>query len=120
MLDKQLHTILKKISGENIFVFHPFLGYFTDAYGLKQVAIETMGKAPKGRELSKIIKLAKKEKIKTIFVQPQFDQNTAKKIATIIHGKVVSVNPLAYNYISNMENIAQTIAQAMIQTNDTN
>ncbi len=109
-LDKRLHAILNEVKGKNIFVFHPFLGYFTDAYGLKQTAIETMGKAPRGKELSKFIKLARKEKIKTIFVQPQFDKNAAQKIASIIHGRVISIDPLAYDYLVNMENIAKIIA----------
>jgi len=112
-LDKRLHTILNGLNGENLFVFHPFLGYFTDAYGLHQIAIETMGKAPKGKELSRIIKLAKKEGIKKIFVQPQFDRNAADKIASVINGRVISIDPLAYNYIDNMENIAQTIASEL-------
>ncbi|MEN8212548.1 MAG: zinc ABC transporter substrate-binding protein [Thermodesulfobacteriota bacterium] len=112
-LDKRLHTILNGLKGENIFVFHPFLGYFTDAYGLNQIAIETMGKAPKGKELSRIIKLAKKEGIKKIFVQPQFDRNAANKIASVINGRVISIDPLAYDYLLNMENIAQTIAREL-------
>jgi zinc transport system substrate-binding protein len=116
-LDKRLHAILKELKGKNIFVFHPFLGYFTDAYGLKQVAIETMGKAPRGKELSKFIKLARKEKIKTIFVQPQFDKNAAQKIASIINGRVISIDPLAYDYLANMENIGTTIAQQLKKNN---
>jgi len=72
-----------------------------------------MGKAPKGKELSRIIKLAKKEGIKKIFVQPQFDRNAADKIASVINGRVISIDPLAYNYIDNMENIAQTIAREL-------
>lgn len=112
-LDKRLHTILNELKGENLFVFHPFLGYFTEAYGLHQIAIETMGKAPKGKELSRIIKLAKKEGIKKIFVQPQFDRNAADKIASVINGRVISIDPLAYDYLDSMENIAQTIAREL-------
>lgn len=112
-LDKRLHTILNELKGKNLFVFHPFLGYFTDAYSLKQIAIETMGKAPRGKELSRIIKLAKKKKIKKIFVQPQFDKNAANKIASVINGTVISIDPLAYDYLDNMENIAQTIAREL-------
>ncbi|CCK79211.1 metal ABC transporter solute-binding protein, Zn/Mn family [Desulfobacula toluolica] len=119
-LDKRLKTILKPLKGQNLFVFHPSFGYFTDAYGLKQVAIETMGKAPKGKELSNIIKLAKKQKARIIFVQAQFDRNAAEKIASAIKGTVVSIDPLAYDYPSNMENIAQTIIRALKkQTNET-
>ncbi|MBW2654438.1 MAG: zinc ABC transporter substrate-binding protein [Deltaproteobacteria bacterium] len=109
-LDQRLRTILKASKGENLFVFHPSFGYFADAYGLKQVAIETMGKAPKGKALSNIIKLAKKQKTRVIFAQPQFDKDTAEKIAAAIDGGVVFIDPLAYDYLANMETIAHAIA----------
>jgi zinc transport system substrate-binding protein len=112
-LDLRLKTILNDLKGENIFVFHPAFGYFTDRYGLHQIAVETMGKAPKGKELSNIIKLAKKEKTRVIFVQPQFDQATAKKIASAINGAVVSIDNLAYDYPANMESMAKIIADAL-------
>ncbi len=112
-LDLRLKTILKDFKGTNIFVFHPAFGYFTDRYGLHQIAVETMGKAPKGKELSNIIKLAKKEKTRVIFVQPQFDRSAAEKIASAINGAVVSVDTLAYDYPANMESIAETIAKAL-------
>ncbi|MBU1340483.1 MAG: zinc ABC transporter substrate-binding protein [Proteobacteria bacterium] len=114
-LDNHLKTVLKDLKDGNLFVFHPAFGYFTDAYGLKQIAVETMGKAPKGKALSAIIKLAKKEKTRVIFVQPQFDRNAARKIASAINGAVVSIDPLAYDYLANMENIAQSIAGALKQ-----
>ncbi|MBC2703764.1 zinc ABC transporter substrate-binding protein [Desulfobacula sp.] len=109
-LDHRLKTILKDLKMKNLFVFHPSFGYFTDAYDLKQVAIETMGKTPKGKTLSNIIKLAKKQKTRVIFAQPQFDRNTAEKIASAINGVVVFIDPLSYDYLANMENIAQSIA----------
>lgn len=112
-LDERLKTILKDLKGENLFVFHPAFGYFTDAYGMKQIAVETMGKAPKGKKLSKIIKLAKKEKTRVIFVQPQFDRNSARKIASAIKGAVISIDPLAYDYMASMETIARSIAGAL-------
>jgi zinc transport system substrate-binding protein len=112
-LDKKLKSVLQDLKGENLFVFHPSFGYFTDAYGLKQVAIETMGKAPKGNALFDIIKLLKKQKTRVIFVQPQFDRNTAQKIATAINGAVLPIDPLAFDYMANMEKIANTIARTL-------
>lgn len=112
-LDSKLESILREFKGENLFVFHPSFGYFTDAYGLGQVAVETMGKSPKGKTLSKIIKLAKKENARVIFVQPQFDRSAAQKIASAINGAVISIDPLAYEYLANMGNIAQTITGAL-------
>ena len=78
---------------------------------MKQKAVETMGKSPKGKQLFSIIKAAKKEKARVIFVQPQFDTHTAQKIASAINGQVVSIDPLAYDYISNMRKIAAAVAK---------
>jgi len=105
----------KTIEGHDhlVFVFHPAFGYFADAYGLQQIPVETMGRSPKGKELSAIIKLAKQENARVIFVQPQFDRQAARKIADAINGAVVSINPLAYDYLNNMEQMANTIADAL-------
>ncbi len=108
-LHKRLSTTLKPFHGETIFVFHPVFGYFADTYGLSQMAIETMGKAPRGKQLSAIIKKAKSTKTRVLFVQPQFDQHAAQKISSAVKGSVVSIDPLAFDYLSNMETIAQTI-----------
>jgi zinc transport system substrate-binding protein len=108
-IHKRLETTLAPFKGETIFVFHPVFGYFTDTYGMTQMAIETMGKAPKGKELSAIIKKAKSKKTRVLFVQPQFDRHTAQKIASAINGTVVSIDPLAFDYLSNMEGIAHAI-----------
>lgn len=110
-LDIRLNQTLSPYKGENLFVFHSAFGYFADAFGMRQIAVETMGKSPKGKDLAAIIKLAKKEKVRVIFVQPQFDRNAAEKIASAIKGHVVSINPLAYDYLTNMETMAKTIAQ---------
>ncbi|MCA1793603.1 MAG: zinc ABC transporter substrate-binding protein [Desulfobacteraceae bacterium] len=109
----RLKTLLASLEGHNFFVFHPAFGYFADAYGLQQIPVETMGRSPKGKELSAIIKLAKQENARVIFVQPQFDQQAARKIADAINGAVVSINPLAYDYLDNMEQMANTIADAL-------
>jgi zinc transport system substrate-binding protein len=72
-----------------------------------------MGKAPKGKDLSRMIKQAREENARVIFVQPQFDRNAAQKIASAIQGAVVSIDPLAYDYLGNMENMAQVIAREL-------
>lgn len=112
-LHERLKSLLAPLAGQNFFVFHPAFGYLADAYGLHQIAVETMGRSPKGKELSEFIKLAGREKVRVIFVQPQFDQEAARKIARAVNGAVVSINPLAYHYLDNMKQIADTIADAL-------
>ncbi|MFO7990431.1 MAG: metal ABC transporter solute-binding protein, Zn/Mn family [Thermodesulfobacteriota bacterium] len=109
----RLHALLSPLAGENMFVFHPAFGYFADAFGLKQIPVETMGRSPKGKELSAIIKLARQENTRVIFVQPQFDSNAARKIAQALNAAVVSIDPLAYDYLNNMTQMADAIAGAL-------
>ncbi len=116
-LHGKIQQALAPVKGETIFVFHPSFGYFTDAYGLKQMAVEMEGKTPKGKDLVLFIKKAKKEAVRVVFVQPQFDSNAAKNIARAIHGAVVSLNPLARDYIHNLEVMAGKVSDALKTSN---
>ena len=59
-------------------------GYFADAYGLRQEAIEAGGKSPGQKELVALIQKAREDGAKIIFVQPQFDRRTAETVAESI------------------------------------
>ena len=50
-LDSTLAGILAPYKGRTMYVFHPAFGYFADAYGLKQEAIESEGKEPSIHQL---------------------------------------------------------------------
>lgn len=104
---------LMPFKGRSVFVFHPSFGYFTDLYGLKQEAIELEGKSPKGKELSRLIKKARQEKARVIFVQPQFEQSAAQAIAEAIDGAVLPIDPLAKDYIQNVKKMAHAIRSAL-------
>jgi zinc transport system substrate-binding protein len=114
-LDARIREVLAPVKGASLLVFHPSFGYFAEAYGLRQVAVEKAGKSPRGKELSRLIKLARKENVRIVFVQPQFDQHAAEKIAGAINGAVVPLDPLARDYIANMEAMARIVAEALKQ-----
>jgi zinc transport system substrate-binding protein len=113
LLHNKIKESLAPVKGGTIFVFHPAFGYFADAYGLKQMAVETEGKAPKGKKLSMFIKKAKKEGVRVVFVQQQFDRSAARSIANAINGAVVPLNPLAMDYIKSLEEMADKVAEAL-------
>jgi len=112
-LHQKLRQVLNPFAGENFYVFHPSFGYLADAYKLRQVPIEIEGKAPKGKDLYQFIKMVKSSNARIVFVQPQFDQQTARKIASAIQGAVIPLDPLAGNYMENMAYMASKIAEAM-------
>lgn len=93
--------------------FHPAWGYFADQFQLKQIPIEIEGKEPTPKEQQKILEFARAREIKAIFVQTQFDQRIASSIAQQIGGSVISIDPLAEDYLNNIKHIASKLAESM-------
>lgn len=110
-LDGQIRRLLTPLKGKKFYVFHPAFGYFADAYGLKQIPIEMEGKEPPPRFLAQTITEARKDGIDVIFTQPQFSPKGAQTIASAIKGKVVFLDPLAFDYTNNLLKIAISIRE---------
>ncbi|GJM24799.1 MAG: ABC transporter substrate-binding protein [Phycisphaerae bacterium] len=113
ILDAEIRAMLAPLATRSFYVYHPSLGYFADAYGLKQEAIEQGGKAPTAKELDALVKRARSENAKLIFVQPQFSQRAAHSVAEQINGSVVTLDPLSENYVENLRTIAEGIKDAL-------
>jgi zinc transport system substrate-binding protein len=117
----ELHEQLKSlfVGKENLefMVFHPSWGYFAHTYGLRQIAIEIEGKAPKPAQLQELIEYAKRHYIQAIFVQPQFSKKSAELIAREISVRLVVVDPLAENWNENLTRVALELKSAMESEN---
>ena len=50
-----------------------------------------------------------------IFVQKQFPADSAQAVADAIDGKVVQLDPLAEDVVANLQQIAESIVQALEQ-----
>ena len=112
-LDTEFKGIFQQRQGFQFMVFHPSWGYFARSYGLKQVPIEIEGKNPKPAQLRDIITYARKHQIKVIFVQPQFSARNANLIAREIGGEVISVDPMARDWLQNLRVVANTFKAAL-------
>jgi zinc transport system substrate-binding protein len=104
--DAAVAATLKPYRGQTFYVYHPAFGYFADAYGLKQEAVEAAGKAPTPKQLRELIHHALAEHVKIIFVQPQFDPRSAQTVAEAIGGRVVPIDDLASDVLSNFHDLA--------------
>jgi zinc transport system substrate-binding protein len=112
-LDQYIRNRLRDIDRRSFMVFHPSWGYYAQTYGLRQISIEKQGKVPGAKQLTEIIDLAKSEGINVIFIQRQFSRETAESIARAIGAKMITVDPLAENYIDNLKHVTDSFAQAM-------
>ncbi|HOE16797.1 MAG TPA: zinc ABC transporter substrate-binding protein [Syntrophorhabdaceae bacterium] len=112
-IDQRIASMLAPLKGSNMYVFHPAFGYFADSYGLHQVPVEIEGKEPGARQLAGIIERAKRDRVRVIFVQPQFSTKSAETIAKAIGGAVVPINPLSRDYLSNLGKMASEVEKGL-------
>lgn len=109
-LDREIRQSLEGVESRTFMVFHPAWGYFARDYGLTMLAVEVGGQEPSPQELARLIALARQEKIRVIFAQPEFNTRAAETIAREIGGRVVLVSPLAYDWLNNLRTVAKAFA----------
>lgn len=108
-IDRETAEKLAPYKGRTFFVYHPAFGYFANAYGLKQRAIELNGREASPAQLAQITKEAKAGNISTIFIQEQFNPGSAKALARQIGGVAAPLDPLAADICENFIKIARSL-----------
>ncbi|MGI6793835.1 metal ABC transporter solute-binding protein, Zn/Mn family [Bacteroides sp. KG68] len=91
-------------------IYHPALSYFARDYDLRQIPIEAGRKEPSPAHLKELMKTCKAENVRLIFIQPEFDRRNAELIARQTGTKVVSINPLSYDWEEEMLNVAENLS----------
>jgi zinc transport system substrate-binding protein len=116
-LQQKAAAIFKQNSQHSFLIYHPALTYFAADYGLEQIAIEDEGKEPSPTHLKKVIDIAKEKKIRLIFIQKQFDLQNAQTIAREINGKIIQIDPLAEDWLAEIQKIVKIFQSESANTN---
>lgn len=90
-------------------IYHPALGYLARDYGLEQLAIENLGKNPTPFELRNLIDKAREKNFRIIFIQKEFDRENAEIIARETRARIVEINPLSDDWLTNFVSILNEI-----------
>ncbi|HEX2466312.1 MAG TPA: zinc ABC transporter substrate-binding protein [Thermoanaerobaculia bacterium] len=111
-LDRELAGMLESYRGRAFFVFHPTWGYLATDYGLRQIAVETEGKEPTDRDLTRLLELARVERPRVLLVEPQVPSNVAEAVAGAIGATVVRHDSLAADPPANLRSVARSLVEA--------
>jgi zinc transport system substrate-binding protein len=112
-LDSQLEENFSRSEMKSFVVHHPAWTYFARDYGLNQIPLMENEKEPGPKYLAEVVEQAKDLGIKTIFVEPEFNPKSAEVIAREINCTVTYIDPLAGNYLENMQYAGSEIAKSM-------
>lgn len=110
-VDDSIRTLTAPLTQRTFLIYHPALTYFARDYGLTQLAIEADGKEPAPARLAELIGQCRSGGIRTILVQQEFDRSHASLVALETGTRIVAINPLSYDWPSEMIHIAQALCQ---------
>lgn len=109
----EIKQTISKLENKSFICFHPAFGYFADEFGLSMYALEEEGKQATASHMAQMVDFAKENGAKAIFYQAEVDSRQAQAFAEEIKGKTVQLDPLSYDYLSNMKKMAQTFLEVL-------
>lgn len=112
-LDAEIEHSLRNRHTDYFIVSHDAWSYYARRYGLKQLALESRGREKGPRGISQLVDRARRENIKTLFIQEQHPGGAAYTLAAELGAGVAVIDPLAENYIDNLRRITALIAGAI-------
>ena len=97
-------------------IYHPNLAYLARDYGLEEIPVEFEGKEPTALRMRELIDRARKDKLKTIFVQREYDTKNAKSIAGEIGATIILIDPLSADWQQSTEKIIEALHKSLLES----
>ncbi|MCG5211992.1 metal ABC transporter substrate-binding protein [Streptosporangium sp. KLBMP 9127] len=119
-LDAELKKGLRDCTGRALVTSHAAFGYLAGRYGLEQVGISGINPdgEPSPARLAEVAKVARQEKVTTIFTETLVSPKVAEVLASEVGAKTAVLNPLeskpsAGDYVSAMRQNLSTLRTAL-------
>jgi zinc transport system substrate-binding protein len=113
-LDKRAKELFSNVPSKGFMIYHPNLAYLARDYGLEEIPVEFEGKEPTPHRMKELIDRARKDNLKTIFVQLEYDTKNAKAIAGEIGAKIILIDPLSENWLKSTTDIINALNTSLI------
>jgi zinc transport system substrate-binding protein len=115
-IDKKAIQYFSVTRAKSFMIYHPNLAYLANDYGLEEIPVEYEGKEPTPSRLRDLIDRSRQEKIKTIFVQKEYDTKNAKVIAAEIGARIAIIDPLSEQWEKSEEDIIEALHVSLIDS----
>ena len=120
-LKNKMHSALDNVKNKNIVTFHEAFPYFAKEFGLNIAGVinHEPENNPSAKELTNIIEIVKKLRIKALFTEPQYPSAAAEIISKETRAKIYILDPAASGekskdaYINIMEKNLETLKIAL-------
>ncbi len=110
-LKAEISELIPQVKGQNFYVYHPAFGYYTDALGMKQIAIEVGGREPSPKQLAAVVKTMRDSQARVLFVQSNFSPRSGAALRAQTGARVVEIDPMSADPIALMKKINAELMQ---------
>ena len=115
-LDNKAMEFFADVPKRCFMIYHPNLAYMARDYGLEEISVEFEGKEPTPLRMKELIDRARKDDLKTIFVQMEYDTKNAKVIAGEIGAQIVLIDPLSENWQKSTTDIIDDLHRSLLES----
>lgn len=102
-------SLLQAAHAHAFAIWHPSLSYFARDHSLHQLALGQESKEASIANLKSLIDEARHDSVKVFFFQKEFDSRQAGTISNEIGSRLVPINPLAYDWDTELINIVNEL-----------
>ena len=110
-LGTRLRAKMRPYAGRRFYVYHPAFGYFAKMLDLRQEAVELGGREVTPARMAEIVRRARQDKVRTIFVQPQFSPSSTRALERELGVTAVPADPLRDDLEKNFAYLAEALEQ---------
>jgi len=115
-VDNKAQELFAGIPNRSFMIYHPNLAYLARDYGLEEIPVEFEGKEPPPSRMRDLIDRARKDGIKTIFVQREYDTKNAKAIAHETGAEIRIIDPLSEDWKGATLDIIDALHKSLIES----
>lgn len=117
-IDIKAKELFGSVNQKSIMIYHPNLAYLARDYALTEISVEYEGKEPTPSRLRELIDLARRDNLKTIFIQKEYDTKNARAIADEIGAKLIVIDPLSADWDTSTIEIIDALYKSMIENSN--
>ena len=112
-LDEKAKEYFEGAEHKSFMIYHPNLGYLARDYGLEEIPVEFEGKEPPPSRIRELIDRARRDNLKIIFVQREYDTKNAKAIAGEIGAELKIIDPLSEEWQQSTMDIINSLHNSL-------
>ena len=108
-IDEMVRSAVGTMNTGTVMIYHPALAYMARDYGFEQLSFEDEGKSPSPARMKELIDIAREKKIRSIFIQAEYDLRNAESLSRETGAELIVINPMNRNWPEAVMEVAHAL-----------